>query len=379
LNPDPDCHANNKRSVILKINRKVISLFLVLLLMPVGGVLARGSNVDEQARAHMQQFFEANESAGLTVTVGLAGKIVWSAGFGYADLEQQVPVDPAKTLFRIGSVIKPMTAYAVAQLVESGKLDLDAPIQTYVPDFPQKRWPITTRQLLAHLAGIRHYAGAVEFLSRERYATVSDGLVIFQDDPLLQKPGDAYKYSSYGYNLISAAIEGASGQDYLGYMSDNVFTPMAMANTVPDYIEHIIPGRGRYYYKKDNVVLNAPEVDNSYKWASGGYIGSSDDLVRFGLAQLGNGSISADTKKMFWTVQLTSSGEETGYGLGWRVTTDDKGREWIGHGGGSVGGSTQLWINPENGLVIAMISNMSEFDFGKVLISLGDIFVTAGE
>ena len=158
-------------------------------------------------------------------------------------------------------------------------------------------------------------------------------------------------------------------------MTTNVFEPAGMDNTSPDYLDRIIPGRGRYYYKKQDTVLNTPEVDNSYKWASGGFIGTSDDLVRFGLGQLSDSAISDATRQTFWTIQSTTAGEETGYGLGWIITTDDNGHQWVGHGGGSVGGTTQFWIRPDSGLVIAMISNMSDFNFEKVLISLGDIFV----
>ena len=127
------------------------------------------------------------------------------------------PVTP-QTRFRVGSVAKPMTAVAVAQLVDAGRLDVDAPIQTYAPDFPTKRWPLTTRQVGAHLGGIRHYRGN-EFMSNVRYPTVADGLTIFAADSLLHEPGTAYAYSSYGYNLISAVVEGASGEDFLGYMA----------------------------------------------------------------------------------------------------------------------------------------------------------------
>jgi CubicO group peptidase (beta-lactamase class C family) len=322
----------------------------------------------------MTEFFEAGNSPGLSVSVGMNGEIAWSAGYGYADIEQMVPVDPAQTRFRIGSVIKPMTAFAAAQLVEAGKLDLDAAVQTYVPGFPLKPWPVTTRHLLGHLAGIRHYAGG-EFFSREHYETVIAGLAIFQDDPLLHPPGETYRYSSYGYNLVGAVIEGASGEAFLDHLSAQVFEPLGMAHTEPDFLDRIISQRGRYYILEDGKVLNAPEVDNSYKWASGGVVGTSDDLVRFGLAQLDERGMSESIRNMFWTVQTTNSGEKTEYGLGWRIATDESGHLWIGHSGGSVGGTTTFWIRPDTGLVIAMISNLSDFDFGTVLITLAEVFV----
>jgi CubicO group peptidase (beta-lactamase class C family) len=125
-----------------------------------------------------------------------------------ADLEGQAATS-RQTRFRIGSVSKPLTSAAVGLLFQEGRLDLDAPVQRYVPSFPTARWPITTRELAGHLAGIRQYTEG-EFDSRKPYATILDGLSIFAGDSLLHEPGTAFAYSSYGWNLISAVIEGAS-------------------------------------------------------------------------------------------------------------------------------------------------------------------------
>jgi len=142
---------------------------------------------------------------GLQVAVAVAGKLVWSEGFGYADRERKIPVTNA-TQFRIGSVSKPLTAAGLALLYERRKVDLDAPVQRYVPSFPAKRYPITTRELAGHLAGIRHYQDD-EFLLNRHFNTVRDGLTIFERDSLLFPPGTKYSYSSYGWNLIAAVIE----------------------------------------------------------------------------------------------------------------------------------------------------------------------------
>jgi len=366
-----------------KIKNLLLSITLLLLVacgadQPGGAEQPAVDPIQSHAHQLMQAFFAASDTPGLAVAVGQGDRIIWSEGFGYADVEQGVKVSPASTLFRIGSVIKPMTAHAAAQLVQAGKLDLEAPVQTYVPDFPEKRGPISTRQLLAHLSGIRHYQGG-EFLSRDRYESVKAGLVIFQDDPLEHMPGDHYLYSSYGYNLASAVIEGTSEQAYLDYMSTNIFKPLGMNNTVPDELAHIIAGRGRYYYRENGELLNAPEVDNSYKWASGGVIGTVEDLVRFGLAQLEENPVTDIVHEVFWVRQTTNGGEKTNYGLGWIVRDDESGHQWIGHGGGSVGGTTQFWINRDSGLVIAMISNLSDFEYGEIVASLAQVFLLPPE
>jgi serine beta-lactamase-like protein LACTB, mitochondrial len=190
-----------------------------------------------------------------------------------------VPVWPT-TKFRIGSVSKPLTAVALMQLVEAGKVDLDAPAQKYVPGFPDKGAVITVRMVAGHLAGIRHYKEG-EFENQKHYANVLEGLKIFQDDPLVAPPGTKYSYSSYGYNLLSAVIESASEENFLAYMQGHIFTPLGLPHTTADQNTQIIEQRARFYeLPKDGTVEIAPYVDNSYKWAGGGFLSTAEDLVR---------------------------------------------------------------------------------------------------
>src|SRR6266704_4443336 len=191
---------------------------------------------------------------GVQVAVAIDGTLVWSEGFGYADAARKRPVTRA-TQFRIGSVSKPLTAAAVALLYEQGKLDLDAPVQRYVPTFPDKGYPITTRQLAGHLAGIRHYKDR-EFFSNRHYATVLDGLKIFQDDSLLFPPGTRFSYSSYAWNLVSAVVEGASGEDFLRYMAVHVFRPLGLTRTTPDRVDSLVPGRTQFYDRDSAGILH---------------------------------------------------------------------------------------------------------------------------
>ncbi len=330
------------------------------------------------AVARARQFLHAriDEFPGLSVAVGIDGRIVWAEGFGWADIEQRVPVR-ASSKFRVGSVAKPMTAALLALLYEEGKIDLDATVQHYVPSFPGKAHPITTRQLAGHLAGIRHYDGN-EFLSARRYDTVLDGLEIFAEDALLFPPGTKYSYSTYAWNLISAVIEGATDDDFLSLMERRVFEPLGMRSTEADQNHLIVTGRARPYVRMDDGLLyNAPYVDNSYKWAGGGFLSTAEDLVRFGQAHLAPGFLKAETLALLFTSQRTTDGEETGYGLGWRAGKDERGRRVVGHGGGSVGGTTCLSLYPEHGLVIAMITNLSAGpDFG--MDEVVDVFLGNG-
>jgi len=303
----------------------------------------------------------APEIPGFAVAVAVDGRIVWSEAFGYADREARRPATPA-TQFRIGSASKPLTAAAIAQLFEAGQLDLDAPVQRYVPTFPEKGAPITTRLVGGHLAGIRHYQGD-EFTLNRRFATVTDGLSIFANDSLLFPPGTRFAYSSYGFNLLGAVVEGASHEEFLVYMSRHVFGPLHMTSTAPDKNDSLIPNRTRFYESRSRLLGGgfavARAVDNSYKWGGGGFLSTAEDLVRFGSALLEPGFLKGATLEVLFTPQHTAAGEATPYGIGWFVAKDSLGHRYVYHGGGSVGGSTAFGVDRDSRVVFALVTNLS--------------------
>ncbi len=313
---------------------------------------------------------------GLQVAVAVGGKLVWSEGFGYADRARKIPVTNA-TQFRIGSVSKPLTAAGLALLYERRQLDLDAPVQRYVLSFPEKRYPITTRELAGHLAGIRHYQDD-EFRLNRHFNTVREGLEIFERDSLLFPPGTKYAYSSYGWNLIGAVIEGASGQDFLTYMSRAVFQPLGMTHTAPDRADSVIPDRAAPYDAHSLVGFTwfslAPPVDNSYKWAGGGFLSTAEDLVKFGSALLEPGFLKAQTLDLLFTSQRTTAGEPTGYGIGWFLATDSLGHRRAFHGGSAVGGTAAFGLDRDSRVVIAILANLSgaSLELGESIPKLFD-------
>ena len=330
-------------------------------------------NQVEQSRVLIDSLMRARNLPGLSIAVSIDGQVVWSDGFGFANIEQGTPV-VSTTKFRVGSIAKPITAAAVAQLHEQGRLDLDAPVQHYVPSFPVKaKGTVTTRLLAGHLAGVRHYVGD-EFLSSRRYENSLAGLVIFQDDTLQTPPGEAYSYSTYGWNLISVVVEGAAGQEFLSYMNEHVFKPLGMRHTVADHTDSIIVGRTGYYDRADDGRLtNSPYVDNSYKWAGGGFLSTPEDLLRFANAHLESGFLRPETVELLWRSQRTTAGEETGYGIGWR-SADVAGHRVVSHGGGSVGGNSLLLIVPDSKAVLAVTANISGAGYGDVPIRILRLF-----
>ncbi len=316
---------------------------------------------------------------GMSIAVAVNGKVVWAEGVGLADLEQCVPVTP-KTKFRIGSTSKPLTSAGTALLYEQKRLDLDAPIQRYVPDFPDKGATITTRELMGHLGGIRHY-NADEGSKPDRgvYHSVAESLNRFKDDPLVAPPGTKFSYSTYGYVLVSAAMEKASGEDFLSFMHDKVFVPLGMQDTLADESAKIIPYRARWYnVMADGSYRNSDYEDLSYKWAGGGFLSTAEDLARFGSAMLKAGFLKEGTLAMIFSPQKTNSSKSTHYGLGWFIhAADSHGTpRQFEHSGGVAGSSSWLVLYPDQGVVIACVENSDDFRDWPILRVAAPFFST---
>lgn len=296
---------------------------------------------------------------GVAVAIAKDGRIVYAKGFGYADLENKVSFTP-QTVSRIGSISKTFTALAVMQLVEQGKINLDAEVQTYAPTFPRKQSPITIRQLLCHQTGIRHYKGD-EFLSAKRYNDVESALAIFKDDPLLHEPGEKFTYTTYGYNLLSRVVETASGERFNDYLQKHIFAPIGLKQTFFDEQQRLVSNRARYYTKqKDQPVENAPQVDQSNKWGGGGLLSTVEDLIKYGAAYDGSQLARPATIAQMFTAQKLRDGKPTGYGLGWAIA-DDQGKRRVEHSGGSAGATSILTKYPEQGLIIAALVNCDHY------------------
>lgn len=337
----------------------------------VGAVSLRAQNVEfsPEKRVAIEKavanFMAANSVPGISVAVVQNGELVWSEGFGMADLENFVPASPA-TLYRLGSISKPITATAILQLSEHGKLDLDAEVQKYCPAFPKKEWPITTREVLGHLAGIRHYnpdgKGDIPEDSAKHFASMEESLKIFAADPLVAKPGTKFHYSTYGYTLLGCVLEGASGEKYVDYVKENIFEPAGMEETRDDNFFAIVPHRTRFYHKDSaGVVQNAGVLDSSYKIPGGGLISSADDMARFEIAMLANKLVRPATREMMWTPQKPVEVPKDDYGLGWGMMKK-YGLNLVGHDGGQQGTSTSIILAPEKTAGVVVLANMDDVD-----------------
>jgi serine beta-lactamase-like protein LACTB, mitochondrial len=347
----------------------VLGMIAASVLVLASGLTADDAKVSAAEKAQFEdavsKFMSITLAPGISAAIVENGELVWSEGFGLADLENSVPAT-SRTLYRLGSVSKTLTATAAMQLWERGKIDLDAPVQKYCPAFPVKEWPITTRELLGHLGGIRHYKSESqddpEIGNTKHFESESDGIKFFATDPLFAKPGTQFHYSTQGYTLVGCAIEGASGEGFVDYIRENVFLPAGMTDTRDDNLLTVIPHRTRYYSKnKFDTVVNADLLDPSYKIPGGGIISSAEDMARFEIAIMNDALIKRATRDIMWTPQKPADGKPDVYALGWG-TGKFEGVSIIGHNGSQQGASTVIILAPEKRAAVVVLINMDEVD-----------------
>lgn len=319
---------------------------------------------------------------GLSVAVGVNGEIVWAEGFGWADVEKQSPVTPG-TRFRIGTISMPLTAAAVGLLIDRGRLQLDDPIQKYVPEFPQTKWPVTLRQLMAHTSGMRSDGGDEGPLFSKHCDRPVDALPEIADSELRFEPGTEYRYGRYSFIAVSAAIESAAGEPFLTFMQRQIFDRSRMDNTFPEPDTDPVEDRATPYFPK---FAGDPRYGNDlmrplhYSCYAGAsvFLSTPTDLVRF-VAALNSGKLlQPDTVKLLQAPQRLKSGQETGYGLGWDledVSLSGKPTRTIGHDGDVLGGITSsLLIVPEHNIVVAVVSNTSYGDTPGIATKIAETF-----
>jgi serine beta-lactamase-like protein LACTB len=347
-----------------------------------------------RARQIMRAGLAEQNLPGLSVAVGVGGDIVWAEGFGWA----------------------------AGVLLEKDRLKLDEEIQTSVPQFPKKQWPVTLRQLMGHVAGVRTHSGDEGPLFSQRCERPVDALQHFADRELLFEPGTQYRYSKYGWILVSAAVEAAADQPFLTFMREQIFQPLGMDDTGaesateenPDHVgepaedapfltlfRQVIleplgmggtkaksatgetPDRATFYFPRFGADprhgLHVMRPHNLSCYAgSMAFLSTSSNLVRFGLAINSGTLLQPATVQLLQTSQQLTSGQETGYGLGWdlkTVTLVGEPAQAVGHDGESLGGRVvSLMTFRERGIVVAVMSNISYADTSTLALKVAEAF-----
>ena len=319
---------------------------------------------------------------GISVAVGSAGTMVWSEGFGFADLDRKTPVTP-DTRFRAADASDAFTSAGVGLLLQEHRLKLDDVIQMYVPQFPEKPWPVTLRGLMSHTSGVRDDAGDEEPIHEHCEHTL-DALRRFADRPLLFEPGTKYRRSSYGWILVSAAVEAAAAEPFFSFMRKRVFDPAGMASTRPDAWQEAVSDRATFYYPRfAGEPRYGPELarDGDYSCFAGGgaFLSTPSDMVRFGMAVNGGRLLQPGTVETLQAPQHLASGETIDYGLGWKLETVPLNVEparMAGHNTRRdfLGGTASLMTFPDRGLAVAVMTNISFADTRSVALKVADMF-----
>lgn len=344
-----------------------------------------------QARDIVRASLVEQNLPGLSVAVGVNGAMVWAEGFGFADVDKRTPVT-ANHRFRIGTASTVLTSAAVGLLLDEGRLKLDDVIQTHVPAFPAKRWPVTLRQLMGHVAGVRTDGGDEGPLFSQQCERPADALGHFAGRSLLFEPGTKFRYSSYGWILVSAAVEAAAEKPFLTFMREKVFDPLGMRDTMADSARDSTPNsdanRPTFYFPRfaaDPVYGLHLMRDLNLSCYSGSsvFLSTPSDLVRFGMAMNSGKFLRPGTVRLLQTSQRLASGEETGYGLGWdleTVTLGGKQAIVAGHDGEMLGGMVSSLVTvPEQGIVVSVISNISYADTFSLGVKIAEVFAEQGK
>ena len=342
----------------MRTNRAIIQLvfFFLFCSVPFSSLWAQSPRAVD---AVVKEWMTKEKIPGVSVAIASRGKILYSKGYGMSDLENSVPVT-VKTKFRLASISKPVTAAAVMQRVEQGKIALDSSIQTYIPSFPKKNWPVTVRQLLGHLGGIRHYRGMKEehLIGTTQYKDLEDALSIFSADTLMVQPGERYSYTTFGYNLLGVAVEKVSGLSYGKYVADHIFVPAGMTQTVLDHSADIIPYRTKAYTKDTlGIVHNAFAIDPSYKAPGGGILSVPEDMVRFASAMMSGKIVAPSTFEQMLQPGRLNDSTTTTYGFGWSIGQKELAGAYF-HNGGQQGATSTLLIVPASGHTVCILTNM---------------------
>lgn len=307
---------------------------------------------DTELRAAVAEVHEKQRNVGVAAAVAVDGSIVFEAYQGFADLEHEVPVG-AETRFGIASVTKAFTAVALLRESAAGRVALDDPVRAHVPDFPEKQGgPITLEMLATHRSGLSHPSDRTPELFATHYESATDALEVFRDAELLFPPGSDEKYSSSNYNLIAAALEGATGKRFQEVVAEQVFEPLELGATGFDDVLAVVPHRARRYsfyhpwtYAESETLYRVPTWDYSFNPGGGNLSSTVADLVAFGSALIEPGRL------------LSAAGWERLYDDGWFGRRTDSGEKFLYVTGANPGLQAGFAVYPERRATAAVLSN----------------------
>jgi CubicO group peptidase (beta-lactamase class C family) len=329
-------------------------LILVSLLSKSALSAPDAAELDAIASSH----FPANEP-GAAVLVMKDGETLLRKGYGLADLEQAIAIEP-DMVFRIGSVTKQFTAAAILLLEEAGKLSVQEDLRKYLPDYPTHGRVITIEHLLTHTSGIRSYTDMASFGENIRKdMTIDEVIALFKDEPLTFEPGEKYAYNNSGYFLLGAIIEKASGKSYESFLQEKIFEPLGMTQTYYGSAARIIPKRAQGYDGANGEFQNAEYLSMTLPYAAGSLLSTVDDLAKWDRALQKPGLLSRQSLEKWWKPFHLANGESIHYGYGWGIS-EYEGHRVVSHGGGINGFTCHFLRMPDDGIVVAVLTNRND-------------------
>lgn len=315
---------------------------------------------NKEADSLLQQLIIENKVIGASAGYAIDGEIIWQSTIGYANKEmgEKFEID---TKTRLASIAKSMTAVAIMQLVEQDLIDLDAPIQTYIPEYPkQVKTQITTRHLLSHTSGIDGYKNSKEAQTTTNYPNMTDAVNVFKDRTLKFEPGTKYRYTTYGYVVLGLLIEKITDLTFEAYMKKNIWDRAEMTHTGIEKFGGSIKNKSNLYHRdKKGKIKEGKENNLSNRVPGGGFYSSLEDMLKFGNAILKNTLVTESTLNIMRQHHSLEK-EANAYGFGWFLY-NSKPNEGaiIGHNGQQTGSSCQLFIIPNTKTVVVVLSNTS--------------------
>lgn len=347
----------------------------------------------------MEKHRQKIASPAISAAVAHCGRVVWAGAAGWSDIESRTPATTA-TRFRIGSTSKSLTATALARLVQSGRMELDAPISEYLQPLPNPVWEkLTPRQLASHMAGMpeykenRDWGGLYHTLAlRKHYNSMVDALEVFDETPLVNEPGTEFHYSTFDTVLLGATIGAAERKRYLQVVREQVFGPAGMTATIVAPVGGDPDNQIATPYKSNRLPGDAHrlrpwrDADLSHRLPGGGFASTSTELVQFGSLYFDDDYLAPEVRAQFWTPQKTASGDinPQKYALGWRIAQLEV--PGVGavrnanHGGVSRGGQSWLMVMPDYKMAIAVNINRKTgvfWDFGRISERIAAEFIRA--
>ncbi|RZJ41838.1 MAG: serine hydrolase [Brevundimonas sp.] len=287
-----------------------------------------------------------------SILVARGDEVLLDQGYGLANREWNIP-NAGDTKFRLGSVTKQFTAVAIMLLREDGKVDLDAPVKTWLPDAPATWDSITVRHLLAHTSGIADFTRDADFEAlNTRPATLEQLIARFRDRPLDFQPGERWSYSNSGYILLTAIIEKASGQSYTDFVTARLLQPLGMTDSGYDTHAALLPRRASGYTPVEGGFINADYTDMTIPRGAGGLYSTTRDLLKWEQGLFGGRVLRPES------LTLLTTPVRNDYAFGVDVREQD-GHRIVSHSGGIQGFNTVLSRDVDAGLTVVVLGNLN--------------------